>query len=58
MSLGEWGIVAGVGAVLGAFFLSMELLYSHARNGANRKGEASPDHRMGEGIKDARHPAA
>lgn len=54
MSLGEWGIVAGVGAVLGAFFLSMELLYSHARNGGKRKGGTSPD----DGIKDAGHRAA
>lgn len=32
MTLGYWGIVAGVGALLGGFFLCMELLYANARN--------------------------
>lgn len=58
MSWGEWGIVAGVGAVLGAFFLSMELLYAHARNVAGRKGEMSPDSGVEDGIKDAGHRVA
>jgi len=58
MALGYWGIVAGLGALLGGFFLCMELLYANAKNAGKDRTALLAEVETADANENAKHHAA